>query len=560
VSQHTRCYQHIVHDNMSISVNLTVPTGWAVETFEPWCTVLTGQDLWRIDEDQTHKLLQLKNHEQVFISSFLQVSQLLFVLARIPIFDLPTIKNLKLKTPNQGDYLLEVSLPTIHFAPMSLYKQVLSIAFELCQWMTTNPVTPNNRQTIFNSVSQKVIKPLGNVLPSGNSTIPTLRAAHSLGIPFKHVGLGVYQLGWGSKARLLDRSVTIHDSWIGAKLTQNKISTADMLRTAGLPAPFHIKVSTENESFIAAEHIRFPVVIKPIDQNRGEGITVNVIDKEALKQAFEVAKKASPAGNVIVERQVPGVCHRIVIVGQQLLYAVKRRPMSILGDGTQTVRQLVEDEMAAQLLKAPWQRSELQQLDELARQTLDSVNLSEDSVPSKGEWVPLRPIESTQWGGIQEDVTTSIHQENIDAAVRATALFGLQTAGVDFMSEDITQPWYKNDAVIIEVNFAPTLGRSDVIKSYQPKFISHFMSGNGKIPIERVDNKKMALSLQASYLSKGVNCFMTSPTITHDYAGRSVFLPFKTLKERVNALVTRSDVDAILLYPVDNYSVITSKR
>jgi cyanophycin synthetase len=435
---------------------------------------------------------------------------------------------------------------------------VLSIAFELCQWMTTNPVTPHNRQTIFNSVSQKVIKPLCNVLPSGNSTIPTLRAAHSLGIPFKHVGMGVYQLGWGSKAHLLNRSVTIKDSWIGAKLTENKVSTTNMLRTAGLPAPFHIRVSTENESLVAAERIRFPLVIKPIDQNRGEGVTVNVTDKEALKQAFEIAKKASPSGNVIVERQVPGVCHRIVIVGQQLLYAVKRRPMSILGDGTKTVRQLVDDEMAAQLLKTPWTRSELQQLDELARQTLDSVNLSEHSVPSKGEWVPLRPIESTQWGGIQEDVTTSIHQENIDAAVRAAGLFGLQTAGVDLMSDDITQPWYKNNAVIIEVNFAPLLGRSDVTKSYIPNFLAHLMNGNGKIPIERVDNKKTALSLQASYLSKGVNCFMTSSTLTHDYAGRSVFLPFQTLKERVNALVTRSDVDAILVYPVDNYSIITT--
>ena len=67
-----------------------------------------------------------------------------------------------------------------------------------------------------------------------------------------HLGGGVFQLGWGRRSRLIDRSMVDADSAIGAKLSQNKFLTANMLRDAGLPAPEHLIVSTPEQAVQAA--------------------------------------------------------------------------------------------------------------------------------------------------------------------------------------------------------------------------------------------------------------------------------------------------------------------
>ena len=84
------------------------------------------------------------------------------------------------------------------------------------------------------------------------------------------------------------------------------------------------------------------------------------------------------------------------------------------------------------------------------------------SIPDPGTWVALRRIESTDWGGVDEEVTALIHPDNLKAALMATELFGLDMAGIDIISTDISRPWFETGAVINEVNFAPLLGGAEI--------------------------------------------------------------------------------------------------
>jgi D-alanine-D-alanine ligase-like ATP-grasp enzyme len=311
----------------------------------------------------------------------------------------------------------------------------------------------------------------------------------------------------------------------------------------------HIPARSAEEACKAAEQIGFPVVLKPIDLERGEGVTVDIRDNEALKTAFISACAMTPSKQVIVERQVAGTCHRLFIVGKQLLYAVKRMPMSVRGDGVKTIQQLVEDHASAQTLSAPWLRGDVPMLDDLALLTLAKTSLTSSSIISKGTWVHLRPIESTQWGGVDEDVTTRVHSENISAALTASELFGLHTAGVDIISEDITKPWHKNGAIINEVNFAPLLGGAEISRSYLVAFFGQILKGDGTIPIEYADHLETALEKQESFRIKGLRCFVTTSTQTIDPSGNLIALPFDGLKQRCKALIYRSEVDAIVLVP-----------
>jgi len=533
-------------NHLRIKVELAIPEFAIKENFHDWALALLERDTWG-DFASNSFLKSIDIHDQLFVQAFLQMSQLLFVLGRLPIFDSPKIISLLKHPNNPRHYYLELELFLIQFVNQAAYQIPVKASLQLCQWMSQNKATSENKNKAFKIISDKVIKPLHRLVPSGKSTIPVLAVAHRLRIPFNHLGSGVYQIGWGSKSRWLDRSTCELDSAIGSKLAQNKVSTANILRVAGLPAPVHYVVTTENDGLTMAKKIGFPVVIKPTDRDRGEGVTVDVSDEAGLKKAFAHAQTLSKSKQVIVERQILGVCHRFFIFNDKLLYAVKRHPMSVIGDGSSTVLELVDAELAYQNSKPPWNRSDIKPIDDLALKTFEKLGFSTQTVPGKGVMVPLRPIESTEWGGVDEDVTDVINPQNINIALRAAELFGLHIAGIDIISPDIAQPWYANGAIINEVNFAPLFGGAEISRSHIPSFFKEFIDGDGKIPIEVFNAETAALTSQKQQIKQGRRCYLTSSEMTYDDLGNEIYMPFKGLNQRIRALLMRQDVDALAI-------------
>ena len=70
--------------------------------------------------------------------------------------------------------------------------------------------------------------------------------------------------------------------------------TAKLLRSAGLLAPVHELVNTLESAHVAAQRIGWPVVVKPYDAERGEGVQVDV-QAEDLYAAFTRAYENSKA-------------------------------------------------------------------------------------------------------------------------------------------------------------------------------------------------------------------------------------------------------------------------
>src|SRR5690606_15284085 len=210
-----------------------------------------------------------------------------------------------------------------------------------------------------------------------------------------------------------DRSTTARDSALGARLAQSKHDSAALLRAAGLPAPVHGLVRRRNDALPLAHRLGWPLVVKPADGDRGEGVTVDVQADETLLEAFDRALAASSRRQVLIERQVAGVCHRIFIAAGRLLYAVKRLPKSVIGDGKSTVAMLIALANRAERARPPWDRTELFPDDAQALEALRRAGYRLDSVPPARAIVPLRRIESTAEGGHDEDVTTLVHPENL---------------------------------------------------------------------------------------------------------------------------------------------------
>jgi D-alanine-D-alanine ligase-like ATP-grasp enzyme len=391
---------------------------------------------------------------------------------------------------------------------------------------------------------------LASDAPRGKSTFEVLQVAHRLSIPYRPLAGGVFQLGWGRHARLIHRSTTDHDSAIGLHLTRDKHLTAQMLRQAGLPAPEHQPVSSLAQAQTWAQRIGYPVVVKPSDMERGEGVAVDVTEA-GLEAAFQSAQKISPSKSVLIERQVPGVCHRLFITQGQLLYAVKRLPMGVYGDGTSSIGELAQAAHAAQMQRPPWMRSGVSSLHPLPLAFLQQQGWSATDVPAAGQFVALRRIESTAWGGVDEDVTHTVHPDNVSAAVRAAQLLRLEVAGVDLISTDITQAWHSNGAVINEVNYAPLLGGGEISRSHIASYLSRMLKNQGKIPIKTIQGGEnpwaQGLAYQQRLIAMGEAAFLTNHQHTLDPQGHTYPMATEHLDERVQALLMNREVGALVL-------------
>lgn len=477
----------------------------------------------------------------------LALYQVLGSAAKFPIFEPGRLLKLE-GIPDQLDrWSAEAVLPFVDDIVGEVAPQLLQAAFSLVLQLSEMPLDPDAVQQIYEQIDANVIRRITE-MPGGKSTFCSCRAAFDADIPFRHLGGGVVQFGWGQRATLAHRSVSLRDSAIGAKLCQDKFTCASLLSRLGLPSPAHGLAVTAEQAVKAAEFFGWPLVVKPVDGERGEGVTTDVIDLNGLKDAFEKARQRSKSRAVLIERQVPGICYRVLVVGGQVIYVQKRLPQSVRGDGSHPVAELVDTANTTQLKLPPWQRGKLIPRDDLATECLTKAGLDWRSVPSPGELVKLRPIESTEWGGVDEDATASMHPENARISLEAAKMLGLYVAGIDIITQDISRPWYDTGAVISEVNFAPavTLRAAGWLRASTDN-----LAGHGRFPVWVVlgtgDLLAEARRLTSGWRAKGVRGYITSSTVTETVDGIGVVFAREGLFKRCLAIMMKSDAEGLVI-------------
>ena len=78
-----------------------------------------------------------------------------------------------------------------------------------------------------------------------------------------------------------------------------------------------------------------------------------------------------------------------------------------------------------------------------------------DTVLHKNEICYLRATANLSTGGIAVDRTDEIHPQNAWLAQRIVKIIGLDIAGIDIVTTDISRPLRETDGVVVEVNAAP---------------------------------------------------------------------------------------------------------
>ena len=289
----------------------------------------------------------------------------------------------------------------------------------------------------------------------GPSTASLVKAAEERGIPWLRMNeQSLVQLGYGKWQQRIQATVTGKTSYIAVELAGDKEETNVILAAAGLPVPRQELVRSAERAVRAAERLGYPVVTKPYNGNHGRGISIHLTSADEVRAGFAAA--AEHSSSVIVETYLQGDDHRLLVVNGELVAATKRTPGHVVGDGTRTVRELV-DIVNQDPRRGVGHEKVMTRivLDAQADMMLARQSLAPDSVPAAGQVVPLRSTANLSTGGTATDVTDVIHPDNRDMAVRAITAIGLDVGGVDFLSPDITESYKSVGGGICEVNAAP---------------------------------------------------------------------------------------------------------
>lgn len=299
----------------------------------------------------------------------------------------------------------------------------------------------------------KEIEDLVDSLYLGPSTGCIVDAARERRIPATRLSEGnLVQLGYGNKQRRIWTAETELTSAIGEGISRDKDLTKSLLASCGVPVPEGRMVESPSDAWEAAQEIGGPVVVKPYDGNHARGVFTNLTTQEEIETAYTDA--LNEGSGVMVERYIPGNEHRLLIVGKKVVAAAKGESAWVVGDGKRSVRQLIEQEIntdprrgdAESLPLSPVLFDSMLEL-ELARQ-----NLKADDIPNSGHEVLVQ-----RTGNMAFEVTHLVHPDVAECAALAARVVGLDIAGIDLVTTDISKPLSETKGAIVEVNAGPGL-------------------------------------------------------------------------------------------------------
>ena len=289
----------------------------------------------------------------------------------------------------------------------------------------------------------------------GASTAAITKEAKERNIPIIRLGDGsILQLGYGKNQKRIEATLTENSCCIAVDIACNKELTKSILNEYGIPVPAGKIVKSEQEALEYSEKLGYPVVVKPNYGSHGKGVSINLKSPLEVLEAYRIANEYEDT--ILVEKYIKGSYYRVLVVGDQVVAASHRISAHVIGDGARTVRELIHRENSNPLRGEGHEKPLTKiNIDKVAEQYLRKQNLTLEYVPNDGEIVYLRENDNLSTGGVAIDVTDELHEQNKKLIAQAARIIGLDVAGVDISTADISKPITETGGAIIEINAAP---------------------------------------------------------------------------------------------------------
>ncbi|OGI65462.1 hypothetical protein A3A95_02625 [Candidatus Nomurabacteria bacterium RIFCSPLOWO2_01_FULL_39_18] len=217
-----------------------------------------------------------------------------------------------------------------------------------------------------------------------------------------------------------------------------------------------------------AKKLGYPLIVKPNSQSQGLGVCL-VSDavklRHALLEVFKIDRVA------IIEKYLPGRDYRIVVLDKEIISAYERIPLSVTGDGKNSIFSLLKKKQ--KLFEKTERDTRINFEDRRIKIKLKKLGYTFGSIPAKGEKIFLLDNANLSTGGDAVDMTNTIHPDFCKIAIKLTRDMGLRIAGVDIMvtKGDIAKNPKNSRYYVIEINAAPGLDHYVTTGGKQKKIV-----------------------------------------------------------------------------------------
>ncbi len=268
------------------------------------------------------------------------------------------------------------------------------------------------------------------------------------------------RLSRGSNVQYIKQATkTALDNYVSILAMENKHITKKMLAEVGIRVPKGMEYT--NPEHAKSDFPFFeskPIVIKPNQTNFGIGITImkDNSDEAVFQRAVDIAFENDTT--ILIEEFIEGKEFRFFVIGNEVAGILHRVPANVTGDGTSTIRELVErknlDPLRSKGYRTPLEKIQLGEAESifLAYQQKDF-----DTVPAEGERVYLRENSNISTGGDSIDYTDEIPDSYKQIAIEAVKALHVTITGLDMIIQDETIEATADNYAIIEMNFNPAI-------------------------------------------------------------------------------------------------------
>lgn len=323
----------------------------------------------------------------------------------------------------------------------------------------------------------------------------------------------------------------------------NKDKTKEYLLKGDVKTPIGeiFSKETEDDDIVSyANQLGYPLVLKPTGGDRGKGVIANIKNETEMNQAIDYVRHRLKYKKVIVEKFFQGEDHRLYVVGNKVIGVVKRIPASVIGNGKDTITELLE--------KKNEQRNDIPSFEDKpirinneTKELLRRLGYTENSIPEKGEIVVLKSKSNLSAGGDSLDMTDETSEEMKKIAVSAVkAIPNLAQAGVDMIIDQ-----ENNTGAVIEINSKPSV-RSHIYPSIGkardvPKAIIDYYFPE-TIDYDRDKARKMYFDYDIVYKSStmGSTGYVEIPKIPDDIVLTRFIITGENISKELNQWIQKS--------------------
>ena len=246
-----------------------------------------------------------------------------------------------------------------------------------------------------------------------------------------------------------------------------------------------------------AQQHGFPLVIKPNVSGFSRGSYFPIENYQQLWRAIFLAKLWWPT--TVVEQYLLGKNYRVVVIKgddasgaentNQIMSVIERFSPYVLGDGKQSIEQLIDEENAVRESMKLFPVIHPLSKGSTTQSFLAKQRYTLSTVPSAGEIVTLFYRISLAPGGVVSVIDqNTIPRVNKELFCKVLDLFNANILGIDvIMEKGIDQPFDQQKCILLEVNSRPYLKMHDYPRFGQKEDLSSYFNHLEQFDISQAD-------------------------------------------------------------------------